>query len=75
MADHLLEEAAARAQVGARGIEAGDGVGAARLGLRDVRACHLADGERSWLAFNSRESTLTLFSLRRTSSWSRTTSM
>ncbi len=45
MADHLLEGATARAQVGARRIETGDGVGTPRLRLRHVRARHLADGE------------------------------
>ena len=45
MADDLLVAAAAGAQVGARRIEAGDGVGAAGFGLRHVGARHLADRE------------------------------
>ena len=45
MTDDLLVGAAAGAQVGARRIEARDGVGAAGFGLRHVGARHLADGE------------------------------
>ena len=45
MADDELIAAAAGAQVGARGVETGNGVGATGLGLRHVGARHLADGE------------------------------
>ena len=45
MADDELEAAAARAQVGAGGVEAGDGICAPGFGLRHVRARHLTDGK------------------------------
>ena len=42
MSDHLLIGAAARFEVGLCRVKLGDGVGAARLGLRHVGARHLA---------------------------------
>ena len=45
MADDLLVGGAARLEVGLRGIELGDGVRPARLGLGHVGARHLADIE------------------------------
>ena len=45
MTDDELIGAAAGPQVGARGVEAGHGIGAASFGLRHVGARHLADGE------------------------------
>ncbi len=45
MTDDELVSAAAGAQIGARRVEAGNGIGAAGFRLRDVRARNLADGE------------------------------
>ena len=45
MADDLFVGGAARLEVGLRGIELGNGVGPARLGLGHVGARHLADIE------------------------------